>query len=404
MESAAQIAPTEITSREWGLLFILSGNMLLDALEVSTAVVALPTIGHGLGLSPLDAQWIITGFALGFGGALLIGRPVVAALGKRRPYLVAVLLFAVASVVGGLAPGGGVLIATRLIKGACAAFTAPTGLAIIATAFREGKDRGRAMSVYTLFGASGFSAGLIISGLLTTALGWRWTFVAPAPVALVLFASGLWLIPRDEYGSDRREATGPWSAVLGNPSLIRSCLGAVTLNGAFWGFLFLATSHLQDTAGWTPFRTALAFLPATLLLLVSVPFGSRLVSRFGTARLIAFGAAAPPIGYALLLPLRDFPAYVPDVLPTVLLVGAGYVLCFSALQVQATSGVPASDRALAGGIYQSSVQIGGALTVILSAAVFTSVGLRASIALITAVGALGLAVALRGAYDHGTRG
>jgi predicted MFS family arabinose efflux permease len=292
------------------------------------------------------------------------------------------------------------LIATRLVKGACAAFTAPTGLAIIATAFREGKDRGRAMSVYTLFGASGFSAGLIISGLLTTAFGWRWTFVAPAPVALTLFIFGLWLVPRDDSDPGRREATGAWSALLGEPSFVRSCLGAVTLNGAFWGFLFVGTLHLQGAAGWTPFRTALAFLPATLLLLVSVPFGGHLVSRFGMGRLIALGAAAPPIGYALLLPLGHSPAYAPDVLPTVLLVGAGYVLCFSALQVQATSGVPAAERAQAGAVYQSSVQLGGALTVILTAAVLTSAGFRASIGVVTTVAALGFVVALGGAYGR----
>src|SRR5262249_20178732 len=134
--------------RRRALLLMLSGNMLLDALEVSTIVVAMPAIGGGLGLSPPAASWAMTGFALGFGASILPGGRLAARLGRRRVYLWALLVFALASIVGGLATGGPMLIATRVIKGICVAFTAPTGLAIIASSFEEGPARNRAVSVY----------------------------------------------------------------------------------------------------------------------------------------------------------------------------------------------------------------------------------------------------------------
>ncbi|MFD5342492.1 MFS transporter [Streptomyces anulatus] len=188
--------------RLWGLLFVLAGNMLIDALEVSVLVVAAPSIGADLRLAPAVLQWTISGFALGFGGLLLFGARVVALLGRRRVYLAALLAFAAASLVAALATDPALLTATRFVKGFCAALTAPTGLAIISTAFREGPARDRAVSVYTLFGAAGFTAGLLLSGLLTS-VSWRWTLAFPAPVVLLLFLFARRLLPPDEPTTDR---------------------------------------------------------------------------------------------------------------------------------------------------------------------------------------------------------
>ncbi|MYR38915.1 MFS transporter [Streptomyces sp. SID4944] len=181
--------------RLWGLLVVLAGNMLIDALEVSVALVALPAIGTDLGAPLTTTQWTVTGFAIGFGGLMLLGARAVALLGRRRVYLAALLCFAAASLAGALAEGPWLLAATRVVKGFCAALTAPTGLAIIATAFPEGPARNRALSVYTFFGAGGFTTGLLLSGWLT-GVSWRLTFAFPAPVVLVLFVLGLRLIPR----------------------------------------------------------------------------------------------------------------------------------------------------------------------------------------------------------------
>src|SRR5207302_1939117 len=174
----------------------------LDALDVSMVGVALPAIRADLGLSTSALQWVVSGYVLGYGGLLLLGGRTADLLGRRRVFLVAVTVFAFASLLGGLVDSGALLIASRFIKGLAAAFTAPAALSIITTTFHEGPARNRAISIFAVFGASGYSAGLVFSGLLTE-VGWRWTFLLPVPIALAALAFGSKLIP-----SYRPERTG----------------------------------------------------------------------------------------------------------------------------------------------------------------------------------------------------
>jgi predicted MFS family arabinose efflux permease len=381
-------------TRLWGLLFVLSGNMLIDALEVSVVIVALPSIGGSLGLSLGEVQWVMSGFAIGFGGLLLLGGRVISLLGRRKVYLAALLVFAAASVAGGLVSEAVLVVAARFVKGVCVALTAPTGLAIIGATFREGPARNRAISIYSLFGAAGFTVGLILSGLLTQ-VDWRWTLAFPAPAALVLFMFGWWLIPRDEPAERTAQPLVRFD-VLRKVSLLRSSLCAASLNGSFWGFLFVCTFQLQLGAGWTPLQTALALLPASLLLMATALLSPRLVGRFGTGRLIVLGLAAPAIGYLLYLRQDEPATYVIDVLPSVVLVGLGFVFAFSALHVQATAGVPEQALAMTSGLYQTSVQLGGALVLLVTAAL-SAPGFRSALLLVAAVAGLGFLVALTGA-------
>lgn len=469
--------------RMWGLLVVLAGNMLIDALEVSVALVALPAIGTDLGAPLTTMQWTITGFAVGFGGLMLFGARAVALLGRRRVYLAALVGFAAASLVGALAEDPSLLTATRVVKGFCAALTAPTGLAIIATAFPEGPQRNRALSVYTLFGAGGFTAGLLLSGWLT-GFSWRLTFAFPAPAVLVLFVLGLRLIP----GAGEENGGGPppgatagdrpplrrygfasaaaflagllalvqgitavpahgWADLrstgllalaagllalfvalerasahplirfeaLRSRAMIRSALGAACLNGSYLGLLFVLTHQLQSLAGWSPLRTAAAFLPAAVPLVVTALFSGRIVARFGAPRLIAAGALLPFAGYLLLLRTPWPPAYATGILPTMLLVGAGFVLSFAALNSQATSQLPPTERGAGSGLYQTAVQVGAALSVALVAALLTgsappagaapaefAEACRPALTLVAAVGGLGLLTALTGLRSRRT--
>lgn len=497
----------------WGLLVVLAGNMLIDALEVSVALVALPAIGTDLGAPLTTVQWTITGFAVGFGGLMLFGARAVALLGRRRVYLAALVGFAAASLVGALAEDPSLLTATRVVKGFCAALTAPTGLAIIATAFPEGPQRNRALSVYTLFGAGGFTAGLLLSGWLT-GFSWRLTFAFPAPAVLVLFVLGLRLIPGageengggpppgatagdragrppgtmtgDRVGrppgttADDRAGRPPrpplrrygfasasaflagllalvqgitsvpahgWADLrstgllalaagllalfvalerasahplirfeaLRSRAMIRSALGAACLNGSYLGLLFVLTHQLQSLAGWSPLRTAAAFLPAAAPLVVTALFSGRIVARFGAPRLIAAGALLPFAGYLLLLRTPWPPAYATGILPTMLLVGAGFVLSFAALNSQATSQLPPAERGAGSGLYQTAVQVGAALSVALVAALLTGAAppagaapaefaeaCRPALTLVAAVGGLGLLTALTGLRSRRT--
>ncbi|GGV77874.1 MFS transporter [Streptomyces gelaticus] len=395
-------APTdgpELTGQRGGrgrlaLLFILSGNMLLDAVEVSVVLLALPTVGEDLGLSLLAVQCLMSGFALGFAALLLAGNRLAARWGRRRTYLVAMAVFAAASVAGGMVDSGPLLIATRVVKGACAALTAPSGLAIISTVYREGPQQRKAISVYSMFGATGFTAGLLLSAALLT-WSWRWTFCFPAPVALTLLAFAARKIPADpEAGRDVRTRS---AAVLRNGPLLRSAAGAASLNGTYAGLLLLVTFQLQQRLGWPPWQCALALLPACVPLMATVPFAGRLVARAGTGRLIALGAFAPFLGCAHYAWRAGDPSYWTAVLPALVLVEAGFVLAFAALNMQATATVPSALRGRAVPLYQTGVQLGGAVVLPLTALLLTtSDGIRPALVLLTAVAGAGLLAALSG--------
>src|SRR3954469_860192 len=198
----------------WGLLAVLCGVLFLDGLDVSMVGMALPSIESELGLSTSQLQWIVSGYVLGYGGFLLLGGRSADLLGRRRMLLAGLAVFTAASAVGGIVDDGTLLVVTRFLKGAAAAFTAPAGLSIITTRFAEGPERNRALSIYTATGASGFSMGLVLGGVLTE-LGWRWTFLLPVPIALALLAAAPRFLPRDILGSS---AGGPFR-IPGRPAV-----------------------------------------------------------------------------------------------------------------------------------------------------------------------------------------
>ncbi|WUH88797.1 MFS transporter [Streptomyces sp. NBC_00433] len=443
----------------WGLLAVLAGNMLIDSLEVSATLVALPAVGAGFHLAPSTAQWAMTAFAIGFGGLMLFGARVVAIHGARRAYLLALLAFAAASLLAGVTGSFAVLVACRVVKGFCAALTAPTGLAIILNTFPEGPPRSRAISVYTVFGAGGFTGGLLLSGLLTD-ISWRWTFAAPAPAALLLFLLGLRMIPAAAPAAGPRRrydlagaatATGAlvcldlaiassaghgvssvrvWGGLAGFAALgalfaaveraaadpllrlpprtgragmLRSALGAGSLNGSYLALLVVITFQFQTSQGWSPLRTALAILPASVPLALLALRSGRMIARFGTRRLIAYGALPPVAGYLLYVRLPAHPDYLTAVLPTMLLVGAGFVLSFAALNTQATADLPPAERGGAAALYQSAVQIAAVVAPAAAAALFQSgladgpghsSALRPAIWLVVGIGAVGMVAAL----------
>src|ERR1043165_1632407 len=196
------------TPQLWAILIVLGGALCLDALDVSMVGVALPSIRSALGLSTSSLQWIVSGYVLGYGGLLLLGGRAADLLGRRRVFLAALAVFALVSLFGGLVSSPGLLIAARFVKGVAAAFTAPASMSLLPTTFPEGPLPNRAFSVYTVFGASGVSLGLVLSGLLTE-ISWRWTLLVPAPVAVVVLAAAIWLIPRGEHaGSGERAGRG----------------------------------------------------------------------------------------------------------------------------------------------------------------------------------------------------
>src|SRR6185436_10339425 len=226
------------SKRAWGALLVLCGALFLDAMDVSMIGVALPSIRSDLGLSTSSLQWVVSAYVLGYGGFLLLGGRAADLFGRRRMFLISLAVFVVASALGGFANDGTVLIATRFVKGVSAAFTAPAGLSIITTSFAEGTARNKALLVYTATGATGFSLGLVLSGLLTE-VSWRLTLLLPIPLALITLAAAIRLVPRSE-----RPAGGPRSFDLGV---------AVTLTGAMLLLVFTIVQAPEE--GWTSVRT-----------------------------------------------------------------------------------------------------------------------------------------------------
>lgn len=381
--------------RSRAVLLLLSANMILDAIEVSLVLVALPTIGHATGRGPGTVQWLMSGFALGFAALLVPGRRLAGTLGRKRVFLAALALFAAASVVGGLAHGTGLLIAARVVKGGAAALTAPTGLAIIGTVFPPGPAQRRAVTVYSLFGAFGFTAGLLLSGALLEA-SWRWTLLLPAPVAVLLLGLGAWLLPPDPAPGTSAPESVRVSALLRQGSLLRSALGACALNGSYQGLLLLAVYQTQRQLHWAPWQSAVALLPACLPLALTTPFAAALTGRWGTARPIAVGAAAPVLGCAVFL-WRGDAGYAGAVLPALLLVGAGLAAAFAALNLQAMTAIPPADRPAAVPVYQTAVQLGGAVALPVTAALLAAHrSPRPALVFLTAFAALGLPPGLAG--------
>jgi len=413
-----------VPTRASGALLVLCAALFLDAMDVSSTGVALPSIRTDLDMSTSSLQWVVSGYVLGYGGFLLLGGRAADLLGRRRMFLVSLGVFLVASALGGLANDGTLLIATRFIKGVSAAFTAPAGLSIITTSFPEGPARNRALSIYTATGATGFSLGLVLSGLLTE-IGWRWVFFFPVPIALITLLAAIRLVPDQgrpapaaggfdvagavtmtaamlllvftvveapEAGWTSTRTLGSLAAVavilaafvwreqraaaplvrlgiLRSGSLVRANLGAMSLIGGWFGFQFIATLYMQQLRGWSALETGLAILPGGLLVAVLSPRIAPLVGRFGVTPLIVAGLSMTVGAYALFLPIGLDSSYATAMLPTFVLAGLGFALAYGPLNIAATNGVAPEEQGLAGGLVNTSFQFGGALVLAVVTAV-----------------------------------
>ncbi|MFF4619898.1 MFS transporter [Nonomuraea jabiensis] len=445
------------SSSRWGALAVLCAVIFLDALDVSMVGVALPAIQHDLGLSTSSLQWVVSGYVLGYGGLLLLGGRTADLLGRRRVFLVALGVFAVASLLGGIVDDGGLLIAARFVKGVAAAFTAPAALSIITTTFPEGPERNKALSIFTACGASGYSLGLVLSGLLTE-IGWRWTLLMPVPVAIL----ALLIAPRVLRGRDERAEGGHdligavlitasmlllvftvvqapeagWASlqtigslvavavllglfvfterrirhplvrlgILRSGHIVRANLGLLILMGSYVAFQFVAMQYFQNLLGWSALGTALAFLPAGLLVALTSTKMGDFADRFGTGKLIVIGSAALAGGYAMFLGIDRTPSLGGMVIPGMLLMGIAFALSFPSLNIQATTGVDDDEQGLASGLLNTSGQVGGAIVLAVVTAVLTSGGgetlsigsLRSAIVVSLVLALVGLAISATG--------
>ena len=404
-----------VLARRRSLLVLLCVAQFVDVLDVNAVIVALPAIGGALDLESAELQWVVTAYVLVFAGCLVLAGRLADRFGARRLFMVGLLVFTLASLACGLAPGALGLIAARAVQGLGAALTAPAALAIITTSFREGRERNAALGVWTAVAAGGGATGLMAGGLITDALGWEWVFFINLPVGFAAFALSPLLLPESRaaevprrldvkgaltvtaglalivsafshaehagFGAPlvlvslggaivslasfvlvERQARAPLVPleIFRSRELVGSILVAAALTATTSVGGVLATLYLQDVLGYAPSLAALAALPLSLSVIVGSAGGPRLMRRFGASGTMGVGLAA--VCAAMLIATRITPDGGVGYL---LLAGAFAGLGLGAASVAATStgtaSVPEGRRGLASGVLTSAAQIGTAL-------------------------------------------
>jgi len=416
--------------RPWLTLTVVALAQLMVVLDATIVNIALPAAQADLGFGDADRQWVVSAYSLAFGSLLLLGGRLNDRLGARTAFVAGLAGFALASAVGGWAQSFGVLIAARAVQGVFAALLAPAALALLATTFRGTKDQGRAFGVYGAVAGGGGAVGLLLGGVLTDSLSWRWCLFVNVVIAVAVIAGALTVLPAGAT-QPRGGRTDWWGAILVVAGLFAIVLGfgrsevlgwssSVTVGalavgvvlltafvlvefrasapllplaivrsrvrgtsylvmslaavGMFSVYLFLAY-YLQRTLGLSPALAGVAFLPNA----VSVAIGSAvssavLVPRFGIRLPVTAGAALAAAGFVYFTGIEAEAAYVTTVLPGMLMAGLGLGAVFGSAMASASDGVAPSQTGIASATVNTTQQIGGSIGI----ALLTSLSLSAS--------------------------
>jgi EmrB/QacA subfamily drug resistance transporter len=414
-------------TRKWETLAVVGTAFFMTILDVAIVNVALPSIQKDLDISEATLQWVVTAYAITFGGFLLLGGRMADLLGRRRIFLVGLALFTLASLFCGLAWSAGVLIGARAVQGLGAAIISPAALSIVTTTFEEGAERNKALGIWGALGGSGAAAGVLFGGILTKYLGWEWIFFVNVPVGAVVFA----LTPRivreshAELGHRRFDAAGAvtvtaslaifvyaiskapfvgWATFRTIGLIVLSALLLITflviesrsraplmpfeifrnrsVTGAnIVGFLFGAaifanffvlTLYVQQVLGWSALKAGLTFLATAGTTVIWAGVSQALVTRVGPRLVLVFGllVAGGTMLYYTTLPVDGH--FWPDLLPPYLTFAIGIAFTFIPVTIAAFAGVAPRLAGLASGLLNTVQQIGGAIGVAVSATIFTS--------------------------------
>jgi EmrB/QacA subfamily drug resistance transporter len=409
---------SEPTPRRWTSLAFVALAQLMVALDATIVSIALPSAQAALHATDADRQWVITAFTLSFGGLLLLGGRIADFFGRKRTFLVGLSGFALASALGGSTPNFAILVGARALQGVFGALLAPTALSLLAITFTEPKERAKAFAVYGAIAGSGAAAGMLLGGVLTQYLTWRWCLYVNIPIALVAGIGG-WLVLRDSraVAKPRFDVLGVLLAAGGLVALVYGCTVAVSqgwqstavvsllaasvalvalfvawearaanpllplhivldrnrggayltvalgIAGMFGAFLFL-TYYLQVVLRFTPVQAGLAFLPMTLASQAgSWLIAAQLMPRLPARTLMAPGALVAAAGMGLLTQLQPDSNYLTLVLPAELLLGLGTSCVMVPAFSIGTLGVDRREAGIAAATVNTFQQIGGSLGV-----------------------------------------
>ncbi len=413
--------------RRWQALALVCVAFFMTVLDVSIVNVALPSIGRSLHFSETGLQWVITAYAITFGGFLLLGGRAGDILGRKRMFLVGVAIFSVASLVCGLAGSTSVLVAARAVQGFGAAIVSPATLSIITTTFEEGPERNKALGIWGAMGGSGAAAGVMLGGILVKYLGWEWIFFVNVPVGVLVLAltprivresrapdigrsfdaigassvtGGLTLLV---YAISKAPVDGwsntttivlliaaallivffvVWETRVENPLMplsifrIRTLAGAnvvgALLGASIFADFFLLTLYVQNVLGYSPLKTGITFLATAGTVVVVAGLSQWLCTKIGPKPVMVAGLA---LNTGALIWYAQIPVdgtYTRNLLGGYLMFGFGIAFAFIPVSIAALAGVGPREAGLASGLLNTSQQVGGAIGVAIASSIAVS--------------------------------
>jgi EmrB/QacA subfamily drug resistance transporter len=416
----------ELDPNRWKALAIVCAAFFMTVLDVSIVNVALPSIGNSLHFSEQGLQWVITAYAITFGGFLLLGGRAADLLGRRRVFYVGVAVFTIASFICGLAWSEGVLIGARAVQGLGAAIITPAALSIVTTSFEEGPERNKALGIWGAIGGSGAAVGVLAGGILTKYLGWEWIFFVNVPVGALALA----LAPRfvRESRSDRDQSNDVAGAVTITAGVallvyavseapnhgwgsawtisrlaaaavlliafvviesrakdplmpfrifrVRTVAGA-NVTGLFLGAIvfanfFLLTLYVQQVLQWSALKTGVTFVATAGTAILWAGVAQALVTRIGVKPVMIAGFIALIAGMIWYTQIPVHASYASDLLPGYLLVGFALPFTFVPVSIAALAGVERHEAGLASGLINTAQQVGGAIGVAVTSSISIS--------------------------------
>ena len=400
----------------WLVLVLVGLAQFMVVLDATIVNVALPSIQRGLDFSSTSLQWVVNAYTLAFGGFLLLGGRAADLFGRRRLFLIGVAVFSAASLLNGLATSSTMLVAGRALQGLGGALVSPAALSILTTTFAEGRERTRALGVWSAVAVGGGAVGLILGGVLTDLVSWQWVFFVNVPVGAAALLLSLRFVPesRPVVHSRRIDVGGAVTITAGLLVLVYAIVNAQTagwlsgqtlalvsvagvllagfvviegrhrsplirlgllrtrsLAGAdavmllvasgMFAMFFFASLYVQDVLGYSPLRAGLAFLPVTAGIVTGAGLSQRLIRTSGVRAVAMGGMTLAAVGLFTLSRVPVDGAYLANLLPGLVTMAVGMGLTFVPLTLIATTNVDAADAGLASGLLNTAQQVGGAL-------------------------------------------
>ncbi|MFF3924366.1 MFS transporter [Paenibacillus lactis] len=396
-------------------LFILAISQLVMALDYTIIFVAMPSLGNELGFSANHLQWVVSAFSLAYGGFLLLGGRLSDLLGRRRMFIIAMALFGLGSLLGGLSESQLMLIVARGVQGLGGALLSPATLSLIVSNFNEGAERNRAMGIWASMGGVGLSLGLLLGGVLTSYIGWEATFFVNVPIALIVIILAPIVLAESKVSTATRhyDAAGTISVTAGlmlvvyyliqspvegwfsastlpyvllgaalfiafiiierrtkeplisfglfrNRNLTGAALTAFLLSASFGSLYYFLTLYTQGVLHYSAIQSGLSFLPLTLSALLGARFINRILTRIGVAGTIAAGMGLGTIGFLLLTRLSET-GTAWGIIPGTVIIGLGQALVFTTMFIAGSTGVDPKVQGVASALISTGQQIGGAV-------------------------------------------